>query len=314
MDDGNYKKLVSIISKSSGLNAAEIEEKVVAKRERISGLISKEGAAQIIAAELGISFDNERMKIEDLLPGMKKVNLVGKVIYISPVRTFTRKDQEGKVVNLTVADETSNIRVVLWDLNHIELIEKGTVSNDSVVEILNGGMRDNELHLGSFSEFKKSDEVIGDVKTERIVKKKNISDFSLSDNASTRAFVVQAFEPRAFNVCSECKKKVSPDGDAFNCLEHGKNPGEKRILMNLVLDDGTESIRTVLFHDTLQGIGFTEIDDPDVLSKKKEDLLGKEMMFSGSVRFNKFSNGPEFIINDLNDVSVDELVSELENN
>ena len=146
MDDGNYKKLVSIISKTSGLNLEEIEEKVIAKRDRISGLISKEGAAQIIAAELGISFDNEKLKIDDLLPGMKKVNLIGKVIYISPVRTFTRKDQEGKVVNLTIADETSNIRVVLWDTNHIGLIETGEISNESVVEIINASMLDNALH------------------------------------------------------------------------------------------------------------------------------------------------------------------------
>jgi len=57
----------------------------------LAGLISQEGAAQIVAAELGINFDNEKLKINELLPGMRKVNVVGKVINLFPVRTFTTK-------------------------------------------------------------------------------------------------------------------------------------------------------------------------------------------------------------------------------
>src|SRR3989344_5501878 len=124
--NGNYEKLVSIISKSSGLGRDEVERKITAKRDRISGMISPEGAAQVIAAELGISFDNETLKIDELLPGMRKVNLVGKIINVSPIRTFTtKKGEEGKVANLILADETSNIKTVLWDTNHISLIESG---------------------------------------------------------------------------------------------------------------------------------------------------------------------------------------------
>jgi len=57
-------------------------------------------------------------------------------------------------------------------VNHIELIEKGIVDKDKVIEIFNGSMRDNEIHLGSFSEFKLSDEVLNDVKTEKVVSEK----------------------------------------------------------------------------------------------------------------------------------------------
>jgi ribonucleotide reductase alpha subunit len=42
-----------------------------------------------------------------------------------PVRSFTtKKGEAGKVANLILADDTSNIKVVLWDMNHISLIEK----------------------------------------------------------------------------------------------------------------------------------------------------------------------------------------------
>src|SRR3989344_6623595 len=121
---GNYENILERISKSSGLEKDEIERRVEAKRAKLSGLISKEGAAQVIAAELGISFDNEKLKIGELLPTMRKVNVIGKVINLFPVRTFTKNDKQGKVANMVIADETSNIKVVLWDVNHIGLIEK----------------------------------------------------------------------------------------------------------------------------------------------------------------------------------------------
>lgn len=312
--NGNYEKILERIAKSAGLTKEEIEKRVEAKREKLSGLISNEGAAQVIAAELGISFDNEKLKIDELLPGMRKVNTTGKVIYISPVREFTtKKGDTGKVVNLTIADETSNIKVVLWDTHHIGLVEKNEIADQSVVEILNGSMRDNEIHLGNFSEIKISDEKFENVKTEKIVKEKNIADFVVGDSSSMRAFIVQAFEPRFFNVCSECSKKVNPEGDGFVCAEHGKVVPEKRALINIVLDDGTESIRSVLFHEKIADLGITELEDPEKLLNQKEDLLGKEMVFSGNVRMNKFFNNPEFIVEDVQKINLDELIGKLEN-
>ena len=61
----NYNVLVEKISNLSKLSKEDIERKIEAKRAKLSGLVSKEGAAQIVAAELGINFDMERMKIAD---------------------------------------------------------------------------------------------------------------------------------------------------------------------------------------------------------------------------------------------------------
>jgi ssDNA-binding replication factor A large subunit len=311
----NYERILARIVKSSGLERGEIEKRVEAKRSKLSGLISLEGAAQIIAAELGISFDNEKLKLNELSSDMRKVNVVGKVMNLSPVRTFTtKKGDEGKVVNLFLADDTSNVKVVLWDTHHIGMVEKGEVSENKVIEILNGSMRDNELHLGSFSELKLSGETFDDVKTEKVVKEKSISDFKVNDNATVRAFIVQAFEPRFFNVCPECKKKVVSGESGFICGQHNEVIPEKRALINIVLDDGTESIRSVLFHETISSIGLTELEDTEKLLNQKQDLLGKEMVFSGTVRMNSYFNNPEFIVNGAQEVNLDELISKLEKN
>jgi len=309
----NYDKILERIARTSGLDKEEIDRRIEAKCAKLSGLITKEGAAQIVTAELGISFDDTKFKLDELLPGMKKVNVVGKIIQMFPVRNFTtRKGEPSKVCNFVLADETSNVRVVLWDTNHIELIEKGEVGEGKSVEIVNGSMRDNEIHLGSFSEFKPSKDVFENVKTEKVVKEKFISDFKVNDSVSVRAFVVQAFDPRFFYVCPECKKKATQEGEVFNCAEHGKVMPEKRALINIVLDDGTETIRSVLFHEKLTDIGLTELENPDMLSQQKENLLGKELIFSGNVRINKFFNNPEFIIDSVGELNLDELIGKLE--
>ncbi len=309
MTEISYEKLLDKISRSSGLERAEIERRIEAKKAKLSGMISKEGAAQVVAAELGISFDNEKMKLDELVSGMRKANVMAKVIKIFPARSFSKNGKEGKVANLIVADETSNMKVVLWDTNHIGLIENGELKEDKVIEIQNATVRGNEIHLGSFSYLKISNEIIENVRKDKIFREKNISDFKLSDNAMTRAFIVQAFNPKLFYVCPECRKRASQEGEAYSCAEHGKVLPEKRILMNIVLDDGTENVRAVIFNDALKDMGINSDGD---LALKKQELLGKEMVFSGDMRINKFFNNPEFIVERVEEISPDEILKRLE--
>jgi ssDNA-binding replication factor A large subunit len=310
---GNYETILEKIASSSGLEKEEVERRIEAKRAKLSGLISKEGAAQVIAAELGISFENERLKINELLPGMRRINLVGKIINIFPVRTFTKNGQESKVANMVIADETSNIKVVLWDVNHIDLIEKNKIGKETVVELSNGSMRGNEIHLGSFSELKQINEELNNVVTEKVVKEKVISDLQLSESAKVRAFVVQVFEPKFFEVCPECGKKANPEADGVSCAVHGKIVPKKRALMNFVLDDGTETIRAVMFSENFAILGFDDLEDSEKISDQKQDLLGKEMFFSGDVRNNKYFNNTELIVDNVKEVNPDALIQELEN-
>lgn len=309
----NYEMIVGRISESAGLGRDEVERKIEAKRAKLSGLISKEGAAQVIAAELGVNFDDVRLKINELMSGMRRANFVGKIIRIFPVRTFTRDGQENKVANLVVADDTSNVKVVLWDTNHISLIEKNEISENSVVEISNGSVRGNEVHLGSFSELKSSSEEFAEVKTEIVVKEKSIVDFNVSDNVSVRAFIVQSFEPRFFEACPECGRKAVPGAEGTTCQQHGKVAAEKRGILNIVIDDGTETTRAVLFGDLIKSLGFTDLENPETAQRDRERMLGREMFFSGNVRNNSYFNNKEIIIDKIVEINPDELLRKLEN-
>lgn len=307
----NYEQLIDKIAKASGLPREEILQKVEAKCAKLSGLISKEGSAQIVASELGISFEKERFKINELLNGMRKVNVVGKVIQVFPSREFTTKTgNQGKVMNFILADDSANIRAVLWDTNHIELFEKGRLKQGDFVEISNASVRnENELHLGGFSEIKLSKEVIENVKTERQALEKNINSLKPGESVKLRAFVAQIFEPRFFEVCPECGKKAVEN----KCEQHGVISPDKRALIGIVLDDGSENMRAVLFSEQIKqfGINEEELESSESFAKKKEELLGKEAYFNCSVRNNQLFNTTELIVNNIEEVDLDYLIGSL---
>lgn len=305
--EGSYGKILSRLSKISGIEEEEIDRRVEAKRSKLSGLISREGALQVIAAELGVSFDNEKLKIDELLPGMRKVHFTGKVVTIYPIRTFTTKSgDEGKVANMIVADDTSNTKLVLWDMNHIKMIEDGDIHEGSSVEVVSGSMRQGEVHMGSFSEIKLSDEEFPDVKLEKPIKEKNINEFNVGDKVVSRAFVVQAFNPRFFNANIETGRKATEEDIANGAAT------EKRAILNIVIDDGTENTRAVLFQEMVKKIGLTEYENEEKLAEQTQSLLGKELVFEGDVRMNSYFNNPELIVSSVEEIDVDNLVKQLE--
>jgi hypothetical protein len=59
-------------------------------------------------------------------------------------------------------------------------------------------------------------------------------------------------------------------------------------------------------------LGFSSLE-PETLSLEKQNILGKEMIFSGTVRLNKFFNNPELIIDDAQEINIDEFLKNLEN-
>ncbi|PSP76126.1 replication factor A [Halobacteriales archaeon QS_3_64_16] len=107
----------------------EFSEAVESKIEQMGGLADEETAAMLIAHELD---EGEVEGIADIEPGMEEVKFLGKVQRVGEVRTFDRdgEDSEGQVLNVEVADETSSVRIALWDeqaSSAVEQLEDGQV-------------------------------------------------------------------------------------------------------------------------------------------------------------------------------------------
>ena len=320
MIKATYEQLIDRIAHLSDLSKEEIERRVEAKRAKLSGLISNLGAAQVVAAELGISFEKQKFKIIDMLIGMKKIQVIGKVIEIYPIKKYRRADHEGEIGSFLLADETSSIRVVLWDTNHIEKIKNGTIKKDSVIEIKNADVRGTttrEIHLGSNSILELSNKEIKTVKiTKEPLKKKKISELNPGEKVSIRANILQIFQPNFFFTCPECGMKVSYEGDKAICMKHNTVIPKKRAIMSFILDDGTENIRAVAFNEAITDIfkikeGIEKLQDSSFMLNKKEELLGQEMIFSGRVRRNIMFNRNEFIINNVEESTPENIIKEL---
>ena len=290
-----YANLVEKIAKHSGLSVVEIDQKVDVKKAKLSGLISKEGAAQIVAAELGISFENERSKINELTEGMRRASVVGKITRIFPVREYNKNGKSGKVASFMIGDDTSNVRVTLWDANHISLIEKKELTEGIVVEIRGASVKNSEVSLSSFSDIKISSEKLDSVKERAVSTAGSFKDAVEGANISARAFIVQTFEPRYF--------------------DSKRNPGEKGVLLNIVLDDGTATMRSVMFGENIKrliNVSDEEMFSLETMNSKRTELIGEEKLFSGIFKMNSFSNNLEFSVNSISDISIAEIIKELE--
>ena len=305
----NYEQLIDKISRLSKIAKEEIMRKVEAKRAKLSGMVSREGAAQIVAAEMGINFEREKLKISELAQGMKRANVVGKVVEVSPIREYNKNGRQGRVAKILIADETSNAPVVFWDTNHISLLEKGEIKIGDVVDISNAMIRNGEIHLSSFSDIKLSKEKMESVASVRVIGAKKLKDAKVGDRLRVRAFIVNSFEPRYFEVCPECGKKAVDS----QCGVHGKIEPKKRAILSVVIDDGTETMRCALFGDRIKDIGLNdeEIFNVEKFLEKKSSILGEEKTFTGSVRQNTLYNTVDFNIEEIEDIKVEELMKEL---
>ncbi|TYT63897.1 single-stranded DNA binding protein [Natrialba swarupiae] len=121
--EGVYEDLEADVS------LEEFREAVEAKVEQMGGLADEETAAMLVAHEVG---ESEVGGIADIEPGMEEAKFVAKVVSIGEVRTFERdgEDEDGRVANVEVADETGSVRAAFWD-DHAEAateeLEEGQV-------------------------------------------------------------------------------------------------------------------------------------------------------------------------------------------
>jgi replication factor A1 len=94
----------------------EFEAAVHDKVEQMGGLADEETAAMLIAHEIE---DEEVSGVADIAPGMDEVKFLAKVVGIGDLRTFERDGDEdadeGRVINVEVADETGQVRISFWD-------------------------------------------------------------------------------------------------------------------------------------------------------------------------------------------------------
>jgi len=322
-----YEEIVERIKKEVDISDEEIEKRVKEKLKQLSGLISKEGAAHIIANDLGIKIfgdlDKKKFKIKEMVVGMKNFEVVGKVVSKSEIRSFKNDKREGKVASFIFGDETGTLRGVLWgDLCD----ELSKFKEDDVIKIKNGMIRQNnlgfkELHLTSASKLSVNPEgeIVNEVSyTARETTRKNIVDLEENDFIEILGTIVQVFEPRFYDSCPSCGKKVENKDNKFVCAEHGDVSSKPVPILNLFFDDGTGNIRVVCFRNQVEmllGLNEEELlklrDDPGKFEDIKKEILGKQIFISGRVRRNEMFDRLELISQNISEADPKMIAEEL---
>lgn len=321
----DFNELLQKIIEKTGSKKEDIEKKIIEKQQELSNLVSKEGAAYIIAKELGIDIfpkqEKRRLEVKNIVPMIRSLNMNARVVSVFPVKEFESKGRKGKVASVILGDQTGTIRLTLWD-QQTEIAEK--LKPGMAVEIFGGYTREGgtgmaEIRLSQRGGIKiVQDSELPEVESMRKQASKNtIYELKEGESAEIRAAVVQLFETNFFyEVCPECGKRITKENN-YECKDHGKVKPSKNIVLSGVVDDGTGNIRAVFFRENALKLIGMEMDE--VLKKGDAffgdmDVLGKEFMISGRVRRNRMFDRLEFVANDVKEVDIKNEVNKLINN
>ncbi|MFX1485796.1 MAG: DUF2240 family protein [Promethearchaeota archaeon] len=247
------EEIVGKIVRRSKLTRKKVLDRVSKKKDELGGLITDEGAACIIAKELGVdvfegvAYEEGKLRIADLVTGMNNVSITGRVLEIHPVREFTRSDgQKGIVTNIILADNSGKIRVVFWD-KHAEKIIDGKIRKGQIIKILKGYTREGlgeqlELNLGRYSDVSYAKDVSSEEYPEVSVKRVNIAELG----------------PDMFDI-----NLVGVVKRVFSSSTFQRKDGTEGKVLSLIIADKTGTIRAVFWNDKADVV--SEVQAGDIL-------------------------------------------------
>ncbi|MHA1298977.1 MAG: DUF2240 family protein [Candidatus Helarchaeota archaeon] len=298
--DLNIGKLTNVEINPENVKVPEIE-KLKYKIEKITSFSNKK--AQI--------------KINELTPESKNVNLIGKCIEIGDVREVAN---DNKVMDIILGDDTGTIVLSVWN-DDIEKIKKGesySITNGYVSTFKNRI----QLNTGKFGQIEVSEQKITKVNMKKNISesefspiRKNIIDLLENQTIEVRGTIVDFYSrpPITYDACPNCSKKVSIENEEIICPNCGKIPNSiENLLVSFALDDGTSNIRVTAIGKNAESL--LNIDSTkDIDTINFDDLLGLEKVITGRTQRNKFTEKMEIIVQKVEDPNViDEIKIALE--
>jgi ssDNA-binding replication factor A large subunit len=153
--------LETMLRQKPELSPEQIRDMIDEKKRKVgAGYLTDQGALFLVAADLGISFDNipkAQAGLKDIYVGAKEVTVTGRIMNIYPVHTFTKRDSNEQAATRTIVvyDKDARVKVKLWDKQVAVPDEMGLQAGD-IIKIVKGYVRaglDGKpvINLGSYS-------------------------------------------------------------------------------------------------------------------------------------------------------------------
>ncbi len=314
------EELIKTIADKTKTPAEDVLARVNEKEIELSGMVSRMGAAYIVGKELGVNLAkpvNKDLKINSIVPNMQKVNFIGKIVNISPVKEFDTSDGKGKVLNIILGDETGTIRISLWN-EKTEVSER--INEGDILEVIGGYTKrdyrgSTEVRLSNYGNLRIVEDVEIEVKESNIEYSKNsgykdmlLDSVTEDEFVRLKAYLVRIFERKIVqNICPVCKSKLTNT----TCEKHGTVNPEKFLVLSGIIDDGYGNINAVFFRDHAESVlkMTAEQVEKEIETKGEKhffdslDILGDYLRIKGVVRMNKVTNSLELICHDVKPIN-----------
>jgi replication factor A1 len=287
--------------------------------------------SEIILRDKNVEIEGQFIdNIKDLQEGQGMVSFKGVIVSIDNLKKVSLKSgEEVQLLGFVLSDESDWIRVTIWreraeDLSNKLIIGKGLLLKNVLIKYSSFSNR-NEISLVSDSKLEFIDLEIKNLKDIEIPKKDRSSNFSRNytkintinsaGNIEIKGFITKELNNiTIYEACNTCFKKIE------NCSCENKDKTEYRMILNLIIDDGSGTIRTTFIGDiaekflgekTEKLLQIKETPDFEkFLEKKSSEILGKDIIIKGKTKFSDYSNTYEVLAYDFKDLNIND---ELEN-
>ena len=325
-----FEEVLEKITDKTEMSEDDVKDEVGDKMDEFEGLVSEEGAVHLVAKEYGVEVQGAAendLKIDNIVPEMRKVNIKARVLNISDLNTFERDDEEedGRVQNLLLGDDTGTIRVTLWD-EQTEIAEK--IDEEDPIEIVGAYTVEDdqgraEIRLGDSSKVKMADEEDvpeveapeGSTTTEAAIREVSGEGTSFS----VKGLLVAMYSSNPFyRVDPDSGDTVREDDDGKFVTDDGKEveDPDHRLAISGVIDDGTGAVRTVFFSDQARKV--LDIDeetekegDQEAVEEAGKKALGQEISIEGRTRYNDYFDQTEIVVNSVEFVDTEKEIEAL---
>jgi hypothetical protein len=222
----------------SDLTIDKLRSLIEEKKQKIgAGYLTEQGALFLVAADLGISLDQQRspLRISDLYVGAKDVTLYGRILTIYSPRQFARKDNTETTKNRTMViydDDQSTIKIKLWD-NKVQVPEEMGLRPGDMIKLSKGYVKSGLdgkpfINVGMDCQLEKTKEAPSE-----------IPDLS----AMTRT--IENVDSPADNIIIEGYVRSNP---RMSDYRDSRGNMSKSLQLQLFNEDGTKSLRTIIWN------------------------------------------------------------------
>ena len=292
--------LIQQLSEKSGLEEEIIKQKMMEKVEKFSGLLTEQGALVLLSNDLRVRLpvmekNNATMKLGELKPGMNNIDVQAHVNIIDRIKPYSKNGKEGKYLSLRLSDDTGEALFTFWNEHAEEALQKG-IQKGSKISLTNARVGSFnqlvQLSLGYNGNYtientpnKEKENTLNDGK-------KDFMPFNqLTENQPIEgnAHVIKVLLGKGYYVrCLNCNGKLQKrESTCPICMTEGKI--ETRLLVPVLLDDGTKPVRAVAFEKEV--ISLYEKTKEELLRAFETDkamtdreLLGKRVEIQGRTK------------------------------